>query len=174
VRSASYPFAHIYSRKTASNEYQLRVFYSMDTRQSRLHPTARVVAVDFVFDHPLPLGDALTDLVEAQELCAERCRVVALSKLDERKILVYPVAITAEQRDLAGLAAEGYQRAPDEQFSWSPAIFLTPVRPTTATVDWSSVEQLRIGVSAPSFETRQMSIPGFYSKVIADWKYTGK
>jgi hypothetical protein len=65
----------VYSRRTASNEYEIHIVYEDDSSESRLHPTKRVSEVIFAADKPEPLTTMIDDVAEIRALCKDGCRI---------------------------------------------------------------------------------------------------
>jgi len=72
------PLLDVYYRKTANNEYELRIEYSADRVESRLRPVIRANRAWFVADKAVAARSILADMAEAVDLCKDSgCRLKA-------------------------------------------------------------------------------------------------
>ncbi|MBZ5570222.1 MAG: hypothetical protein LAN64_20580 [Acidobacteriia bacterium] len=62
-----------YLRHGRKSDYLARVIYYVDDSRSRIRPTLRVEEVRFKVDKHITVGQALSDLPEVREICAEGC-----------------------------------------------------------------------------------------------------
>src|SRR5262245_26581823 len=62
------PLLDVYSRKTAGNEYELRVDYSADMAESGSRPTMRANRAWFIADKAIAARGILADMAEAVDL----------------------------------------------------------------------------------------------------------
>lgn len=106
----------VFTRKTAGDEYQLRVHYAFDKSRSRLHPTARIDGVWFALDKPKPLLVALADISEAAELCSSGCRLLQTTDPVSITVHVFPESVSLEQATLAGQVATDWKAVPDAKY----------------------------------------------------------
>jgi hypothetical protein len=121
------PLLDVYYRKTANNEYELRIEYSADMVESRLRPTIRADRAWFIADKAVVVRDILADIAEAVDLCKDsNCRLKAKAG-PPRSIECFVENPTAAQEQLADKVASGWKSSEDggTSFKWSPAIILT-------------------------------------------------
>jgi hypothetical protein len=121
------PLLDVYHRKTATNEYELRIAYSADMVESRLRPTLRADRAWFMADKAVAAGDFLADIPEAADLCKDSsCRLKAKVG-PPRSIECFVENPTDAQQRLADMIANGWKPSEggDARFKWSPAIILT-------------------------------------------------
>lgn len=158
----------LYSRTSASNEYEIRVYYGSDVSKSVLHPVAKVSSVEFIVDRPAPFRALLADLPEAALLCRVRC-VVQGETSSSRSIVVYQPQPTAEQKSIADGAAGGFERPEDpstrpaeDNFDWYPSLRFSWENRVLATDrrafdSWESVriESVTLEAADPEFNDRE-------------------
>lgn len=114
----------VYNRKTKANEYEIRVGYGADARQSRLHPQVRLGRFDFFVDRLMTAQELLADIPEIAAWCSSGCRIVGVP-YPSPELMLYVEAPTSEQRQLAALAAStGIPYKGDHD--WMPAATLIP------------------------------------------------
>jgi hypothetical protein len=159
------PLLDVYSRKTANNEYELRIEYSADMVESRLRPTIRANRAWFIADKAVAAQGILADMAEAVDLCKDSgCRLKAKVG-PPRSIECLVENPTGAQGALADKVASGWK--PSESggigFKWSPAIILTreawnydhtsPIQ----TVNWLSekIEEAELSVTDLLQESRE-------------------
>src|SRR6185295_9513222 len=98
----------VYSRKTANNEYELRIEYSADV-ESRLRPTIRANRAWFIADKAVAAQGILADMAEAVDLCKDSgCRLKAKVG-PPRSIECLVENPTGAQGELADKVASGWK-----------------------------------------------------------------
>lgn len=131
----------VYSRRTASNEYEVHIVYEDDSSESRLHPTKRVNAVKFVADKPQPLLTMADDVAEIKAICKDGCRIWS----DSKTFAIVP----SDDRHYTGPAAFGSLRnATGERLRISP--------------DWVVSELGILTMREPVGEGKVKPLPGIY------------
>jgi hypothetical protein len=114
----------VYTRKTKTNEYELRMEYTVDASKSRLHPELRLLSVVLVVDRPTPMAEIVADLPEARRLCAGGCLMIGSllgrsftdrSGRGRPELVLYPKNPGKEELAEAANNANGYGRPGDQK-----------------------------------------------------------
>lgn len=87
----------VFYRRTLLGEIRVLVAYAVDGSSSHLNPDVRVSKVHFVFDKDVSLRNALANISELRELCAEGCILNGFTA----SVVVQPAAPSQAQIDLA-------------------------------------------------------------------------
>jgi len=96
----------VYARKTATNEYLIRVGWLPDTTTSRLHPTERLRSLYAEIDKPGSMATILKDFAEAAEVCKAGCDLYGVP---HDYVLAFPSKPTTEQLTLGARLATNFK-----------------------------------------------------------------
>lgn len=165
-----------YTRRTKTNEYELRMGYGVDSSKSKLHPDLRLEDVEIIIDRPKPFVEIASDLPEAKRLCAGGCfRFGTISDVlarDGPVMILYAKNQAQEDQANSQKVACGFGECKEGEKDWFFAIQLgwadndlekrikdgdyysSSYRgPTTNDVDWFKhpIEKVEITVVSPSF-----------------------
>ena len=102
-----------FRRKTAKNDYNVRVYYGPDRRRDQDLPEIRVIRIELKPAKPLPLLPTLKDLPEAFELCREGCEIWGYRI--GPSAMVFPQNPTLLQRRTAEQIAYKWKPMPPEK-----------------------------------------------------------
>jgi hypothetical protein len=69
------PILDVYQRKSENNEFEFRLKFGFDDRDSKLHPIERLESIQIVIDRPTGYLSILADLPEASAVCQMSCLV---------------------------------------------------------------------------------------------------
>jgi hypothetical protein len=72
---SSYPVMEVYERKLNGHLFEIRVNYTADESESRLHPSLQVEQLFLESDRPLPARQLLEDINSLVGVCIRRCEV---------------------------------------------------------------------------------------------------
>lgn len=113
-----------FHRKTAKNEYNVRVYYGPDRRRDPDLPEIRVIRIELKPAKLLSLLPTLKDLPEAFELCRAGCEVWG-HKIGP-SVMVFPQNPTVLQRRTAEQIAYKWKPMPpekrDDRLDWTPVV----------------------------------------------------
>lgn len=93
----------VFHRKTATNEYELRMDFFADETASRLHPPIRLSSVRLIADRPRPVMETIVDIPEASALCASGCRFFGACFARNPTIIIVPDRPSDDDISLATL-----------------------------------------------------------------------
>jgi len=113
----------VYTRKTANNEYEIRIQYQLDQRSSRLHPVLRVDRVTFIVDRPAVATDLLNDIAEAREVCSQGCRLWGVTLVGSQEVVAFADHASSADQVKAAQVASGWKNDPSSD-SWVPGVRL--------------------------------------------------
>ena len=148
-----------FRRKTAKNEYDVRVYYALDRRRDSDDPEIRVINVELKPAKLLPLLPTLKDLPEAFELCRAGCEV--WGNLIGPSVVVFPQYTTLRQRRIAAQVAYTWRPIPpedrDDRFDWTPVVeiklkkVLRVTKRTVYGIEWMErpVEKAKLQIDVP-------------------------
>lgn len=120
----------VYRRKTLTNEYELRLMFGFDQRESRLHPVRRLSSVDFEIDKPAGYLSILGDLSEAEGLCVGGCLIYGTGF--DGSIVIMAEHPSAEDTSLANLLYHGFDDGQPPEYPEQVGIRLYLERPIGA------------------------------------------
>jgi hypothetical protein len=171
----------VYTRKTKTNEYELRMGYGVDSSKSKLHPDLRLEDVEMIIDKPKPFVEIASDLPEVKRLCAGGCSrfgtISGACTINGPVLVLYPRKLAEEDQANAEKVASGFgdsagKEGPKDWFfaiclGWTDGDLMERTRngdhfsdgkivysgPTANDVDWLKhpIEQIEITVESPSF-----------------------
>jgi len=136
------PVYAIYRRKDGLNEYEFRISYWFDSRDSHLHPVARVSTITLMTDQPIQIRGMLERLGWAKDFCYAGCVIhrlipgekLLLTQKGDRSFTAMTLAISTNtaygqpiQRTLRDLESEAtvFQLAP---FDYSTVAVMRKVK----------------------------------------------
>lgn len=141
----------VYTRKTTTNEYLIRVWWRSDTTTSRLHPTERVYRIEVEIDKPAQAETILKDFAEATEICRGGCDLYGVPDITTNYVLAFPSKPTKEQLSLGARLATDFKKEQTDE-AWCVAIKLTLAqgnRLDRKPPDWrANVTSLDIGTNS--------------------------
>ena len=114
IDASGRPVVDVFTRTLGGIEFEIRAAYAIDSVTSRLHPTERVVRVEFIPDKNLPFWGLVGLVPQAKVLCAADCSMLGDTMGYSYYVYIYPRSASADQMNSAAAVASGFgpSRAP--------------------------------------------------------------
>lgn len=122
LRESADNFRDVYETSGGSNAFRIEVAFAPDPSLSRLHPTERVIRVDFTPDKNEPFDNLLDEIPEARALCKRGCDVQGELVAGLAGVFVCRVPRSADEQLIMEAAAGEWNKVSPDPYEWCAVV----------------------------------------------------